>query len=82
VSVESSRALPALDGAEGHEMVVAIHRAGQAWRFLVRYYKTRAGALYITRAYTQGRNFRRVEGELRTALDSFRLLPGAGRAKR
>jgi hypothetical protein len=66
--------LPALDGAEGQELVVDIHRAGQGWRLLIRFYKTKAGALYIARAYTQRRTFRRVEGELRQALDSFRLL--------
>jgi hypothetical protein len=73
--VESSRQLPALDGAEGEEMVVDVHRAGQAWRFLVRYYKKPNGPLYIVRAYTQKRTFRRAEGELRKALDSFRLVP-------
>jgi hypothetical protein len=73
--VETSRDIPALDGAAGREMVVDIHRAGQAWRFLVRFYKKPGRPLYITRAYTQKRNFRRVEGELRQALDSFRLLP-------
>jgi hypothetical protein len=78
VTVESSREVPALDGAEGHEMVVDIKRAGQGWRFLVRFYRTKAGALYIVRAYTQRRGFRRAEDELRKALDSFRLLP-AGR---
>jgi hypothetical protein len=73
--VASSRDIPALDGAAGREMVVDIRRAGQAWRFLVRYYKKPGRPLYITRAYTQKRNFRRVEEELRQALDSFRLLP-------
>jgi hypothetical protein len=73
--VSSSRELPALEGAAGREMVVDIHRAGQAWRFLVRYYKKPGRPLYITRAYTQKRNFRRVEEELRQALDSFRILP-------
>ncbi len=67
--------LPALDGAQGREMTVDVHRAGQAWRFLVHYYKKPGKPLYIVRAYTQKRNFRRVEGELRQALDSFRLLP-------
>jgi len=75
VKVESERELPALDGAAGREMVVDIHRAGQAWRFLVRYYKKPGRPLYVTRAYTQKRNFRRVEEELRKALDSFRILP-------
>jgi hypothetical protein len=75
VKVESSRQLPALDGAEGRELIVDIHRAGQAWRFVVRYYKKPGRPLFITRAYTQKRNFRRVEEELRRALDSFRILP-------
>ena len=75
VSVAASRQLPALDGAEGQEMVVDVHRAGQAWRFLVRFYNKPGGPLYIVRAYTQGRSFRRAEDELRKALDSFRILP-------
>jgi hypothetical protein len=60
---------------EGQEAVVNIHRAGQAWRFLVRFYKKPNGPLYIIRAYTQRRGFRRAEDELRKALDSFRILP-------
>ena len=75
VQVESERQLPALEGAEGRELVVDIRRAGQAWRFLVRYYKKPGRPLYVIRAYTQKRNFRRVEEELRRALDSFRILP-------
>ena len=75
VQVVSSRDIPALGGAAGREMVVDVRRAGQAWRFLVRYYKKPGQPLYIVRAYTQKRNFRRVEEELRQALDSFRILP-------
>jgi hypothetical protein len=75
LKVDSDRQLPALEGADGREMVVDIRRAGQAWRFLVRYYKKPGRPLYVLRAYTQKRNFRRVEEELRRALDSFRILP-------
>jgi hypothetical protein len=72
----SRRPLPALEGVEGEEFVADVHRAGQGWRLLIRVYKKPAGPLYIVRAYTQRRSFRRVESELRQALDSFRLLPG------
>src|SRR5205085_2801140 len=45
VEAEKGRALPPLDGAEGQEQIVDVRRAGQAWRFLVRVYRKKSGAL-------------------------------------
>jgi hypothetical protein len=73
--LQGNRRLPDKDGAEAREMEVEVRGSGQPWRFVIRLYRRGNGSIYIVRAYTQGRRFALIEGELKTALDSFRLLP-------
>ena len=71
----ASRQLGMKDGAEGRELELDIRCARQSWRFLIRLYRRGNGPFYVVRAYTPKRNVGRIQDELQTALDSFRLLP-------
>jgi hypothetical protein len=73
--LRSSRRLPDKDGAEAREMVVDVRCTGQPWHFVIRLYRRGNGSMYIVRAYTPRRRLTGVESELKTALESFRLLP-------
>jgi hypothetical protein len=75
VQLRASRQLPDKDNAEAREMEVDARCSGQPWHFLIRLYRRKDGGVYIVRAYTPRRRFAQIEGELKTALDSFRLLP-------
>jgi hypothetical protein len=63
----------------GVEIELTVTRAGRPWMFLVRIYQ-KGGApgapVYVVRAYTPNRHFRRNEADLRAGLDSFRILGG------
>lgn len=71
----ASRQLGMKDGAEVRELEVDARCARQSWHFFIRLYRRGNGPFYVVRAYAPKRNLGRVEGELQTALDSFRLLP-------
>ncbi len=73
--LRGNRPLPNKDGAEAREMEVEVRCTGQPWHFVIRLYRRANGSMYIVRAYTPRRRLTQVEGELKTALDSFRLLP-------
>jgi hypothetical protein len=68
--------LPNLGDFRGQELLVEVRGAGgkKLLQFLIRMYKKTNGPLYIVRAYTQQRHYPALEGELRKALDSFRIL--------
>ena len=70
----ASRQLGVKDGAEVRELEVDARCARQAWHFLIRLYRRGNGPVYVVRAYTPKRNLSRIQGELTTALESFRLL--------
>jgi hypothetical protein len=65
------------------EYALEVRRGGRPWHFLVRSYEKPvvlggAGPVRcLVRAYTPARRFQANEAELRRALDSFRLKPGA-----
>ncbi len=73
--LQASRPLESKEGAEGRELIVDVRRTGQSWHFVIRLYRRKNGTTYIVRAYTPKRHFSRIQGELETALESFRLLP-------
>jgi hypothetical protein len=73
--LRGNRRLPDKDGAEAREMEVEVRCTGQPWHFVIRLYQRGNGSMYIVRAYTPRRRLTQIEGELKTALDSFRLLP-------
>jgi hypothetical protein len=73
--LQVSRPLENKEGAEGRELIVDVRRTGQSWHFVIRLYRRKNGTTYIVRAYTPKRHFSRIQGELETALESFRLLP-------
>jgi hypothetical protein len=73
--VRANRRLPDKDGAEAREMEVDVRCTGQPWHFVIRLYRRGNGSMYIVRAYTPRRRLTQVESELKTALESFRLLP-------
>jgi hypothetical protein len=75
-TVRETKQLPAEGWAERRELVVDVRYGSQTWTFLLRLQKTRAGAVFVTRGYTQRRRFVRAEPELRLVLDSFRALGG------
>jgi hypothetical protein len=75
VRLQASRPLENKDGTEVRELVLDVRRTGQSWHFLIRLYHRKNGATYIVRAYTPRRHLQRIQGELESALDSFRLLP-------
>lgn len=72
--LQASRKLGIREGAEVRELEVEARRARQSWHFLIRLYRRGNGPIYVVRAYTPRRHRGRIEGELQTALDSFRLL--------
>ena len=73
--LQASRPLEKKDGADVRELIVDVKRTGQSWHFLIRLYHRKNGTTYIVRAYTPKRHLHRIQGELETALESFRLLP-------
>jgi hypothetical protein len=75
VSVQqNARPVDDLDNAKGGEMTVDLRYAGQPWRMVYRFYKTPTGKLFVLRGYAQKRRFSAAEGEIKQALDSFRIL--------
>lgn len=74
VVAQTAHDLPALGDAEGREMTVDLRCGGQAWRLAYRFYRTRAGKVFVVRGYAQKRHFVKAEGEITRALDSFRIL--------
>jgi hypothetical protein len=74
--------LAPMGDVEGSEQTLVVRRGGQRWRFLVRVYRKvpPPGApnppFHVVRAYTPENRFRLNEGELRQALDSFRIKAG------
>jgi hypothetical protein len=77
-----ARALAARGDVEGHEWDLVVRRGGQRWRFLIRVHRKvpPPGApnppFYVVRAYTPENRFQQNEGEMRRALDSFRIKAG------
>jgi len=76
--LRESRRLPPLDGAEVTEVVFDVKLTGQSLSYQARLVKPRAGtAVYAVIAWAHRRRLQQIEPEVRRALDSFRLLPGA-----
>jgi hypothetical protein len=67
--------LTAKDGMEGRELVLELRCGGKPWLVLIRLYRRGNGRIYVVRAYAPKRRFDDIRGELKTALDSFRILP-------
>jgi hypothetical protein len=74
VTAHDDHKLDALGGAEGRGMTVDLRCGGQAWRLVYRFYRTRAGKVFVVRGYAQKRRFGNAEAEITRALDSFRIL--------
>ncbi|MGH7227458.1 MAG: hypothetical protein ACRELF_29960, partial [Gemmataceae bacterium] len=72
--LDLGRALPAKDGMEGRETELMMTRVGKPWHFIFRFYRRGDGPIYVVRAYAPKRGFAAIQGELRTALESFRIL--------
>jgi hypothetical protein len=69
--------LPPRDGAEVSEALFDVKRAGQSLTFRVRFVRPRGGkAVYVIAARAHRRRLEQIEGEVRQAMDSFRLLGG------
>lgn len=71
--LRSTHDLPPRGGVQRRELEVDV-RGRQRWVFLVRLYRTPEGGLYVVRGYSPKAHFERAQGEIRQALDSFRLL--------
>jgi hypothetical protein len=75
VSVRHDQRLQDVDGVERAELLLDVKVAGNWFTFLVRLVRpARGGQVYIIRSWAHRNRFRKMESELRSVLDSFRVL--------
>jgi len=75
VVVRKNQLLPPTDGAERAELLIDLREAGQSVTFLIRIVRTtRTNKVYVIQGWAQRQRYLEMEGEIRRALDSFKLL--------
>jgi hypothetical protein len=69
------RLAPGDGETEAGETEAEVKCDNKAWKLLIQVHRARNGKLYIVRGFCEASRFGRLKGELRKAVESFRLTP-------